>query len=275
VATARAVQLGLPGELLPLDRLQIVVTALAVSDPLRFQQDPGAVAATGRTLIAGMVDALPRLCEPLDRSVAAMLWSRLCPRPPSEPWELKVLDTALVLLADHELASSTFAARVAASARADPYAVVGCGLGVLGGPMHGGSSLALEHMLAEIGEPAAVPRVIGDRLRRGERVPGFGHSVYRAGDARGAHLWRMLHAAAPGHPTIIVAEAILTELRSRRLPEFNSDFPLAAMGGVFDMIPGAGEAVFAVARTAGWLAHALEEYASGTLIRPRAITPPD
>ncbi len=275
VATARAVQSALPGELLPLDRLQIAVTALAVSDPLRFQRDPDAVAATGRTLIAGMVEALPELSTPLDRSVAGMLWSRLSPRRPVGAYELRVLDTALVLLADHELASSTFAARVAASARADPYAVVGCGLGVLGGPMHGGSSLALERLLAEIADPAAVPRGIGDRLRRGERVPGFGHAVYKSGDARAASLWHMLRTIAPVHPKVIVAETILTELRTRRLPGFNSDFPLAVLGSVFDMIPGAGEAVFAVARTAGWLAHALEEYASDTLIRPRAITPVD
>ena len=83
VATARAVQAGLPGELLPLDRLHLAVTALAVSDPMRFQRDPDAVAATGRALIAGMVEALPPLSSPSGRSVVEMLWSRLSPRQPS------------------------------------------------------------------------------------------------------------------------------------------------------------------------------------------------
>jgi len=275
VATARAVQVALPGELLPLDRLHLAVTALAVSDPLRFQRDPDAVAATGRALIAGMVEALPQLSPPVGRSIAEMLWSRLSSRRPSGPQELRAVDAALILLADHELAASTFAARVAASARADPYAIVGCGLGVLGGPLHGGSSLAVERMLAEITEPTTVPRVIGDRLRRGERIPGFGHAVYRGGDARGVELWRLLRTIAPVHPKVIAAEVILTELRTRRLPEFNCDLPLAVLGYVLDMIPGASETIFAVARTAGWLAHAIEEYASDTLIRPRAINPAD
>ncbi|MFF3568460.1 citrate/2-methylcitrate synthase [Nocardia jiangxiensis] len=274
VAAARAVQAGLPAGLLPLDRLQVAVTALAISDPMRFQRDPAVVAAIGRTLIAGMVEALPALSDPVAESISALLWSRLSPRPPSGEPELRLVDTALILLADHELAASTFAARVAASVRADPYAVVGCGLGVLGGPMHGGSSPAVERMLAEIAEPALVPRVIGDRLRRGERIPGFGHTVYKNGDARGTHLWNLLRPMASGHPAIVLAEAVRTELRSRRLPEFNCDFPLAVLGIVFGMVPGAGETLFAVARTAGWLAHALEEYASGVLIRPRAITPP-
>ena len=273
VAAARAVQAGLPAGLLPLDRLQVAVTALAISDPGRFRRDPAAVAAIGRTLIAGMVEALPALSEPVGQSVSALLWSRLTSRPPSGAAELRLIDTALILLADHELAASTFAARVAASVRADPYAVVGCGLGVLGGPMHGGSSPAVERMLTEISEPARVPRVIGDRLRRGERIPGFGHAVYKNGDARGTHLWNMVYPMASGHPVIATAEAVRTELRTRRLPEFNCDFPLAVLGIVFEMIPGAGETVFAVGRTAGWLAHALEEYASGVLIRPRAITP--
>lgn len=274
VAAARVVQAGLPAALLPLDRLQVAVTALAVSDPMRFQRDPEAVAAIGRTLIAGMVEALPALCEPVEESIAGMLWSRLAPRPPAGPAQLRLIDTALILLADHELAASTFAARVAASVRADPYAVVGCGLGALGGPMHGGSSPAVERMLAEITEPALVPRVVGDRLRRGERIPGFGHTVYKNGDARGTLLWDLLRPMASSHPVVVAAEAVRTELRTRRLPEFNCDFPLGVLGMVFDMIPGAGETIFAVARTAGWLAHALEEYASGVLIRPRAITPP-
>jgi citrate synthase len=111
-------------------------------------------------------------------------------------------------------------------------------------------------------------------LRRGERIPGFGHTVYKNGDARGIRLWDLLRPMASDHPAVVTAEAVHTELRTRRLPEFNCDFPLGVLGMVFDMIPGAGETIFAVARTAGWLAHALEEYASGALIRPRAITPP-
>ncbi|MDR8415219.1 hypothetical protein MTP10_41615, partial [Nonomuraea sp. 3-1Str] len=180
------------------------------------------------------------------------------------------LDAALVLLADHELAASTLAARVAASARADPYAVVLTGLGVLGGPLHGGASYGAERLLAEVTEPGRAARVIADRVRRGERIPGFGHSVYKNGDARGDLLLTLVREAAPGHERLAATQAVLDEVRRRRLPERNVDFALAALTAVAGMVPGAGEAIFAVARTAGWLAHAMEEYERGSLLRLRA-----
>jgi citrate synthase len=176
-----------------------------------------------------------------------------------------------VVLADHELAASTLAARVAASVRADPYAVVSAGLGVLSGPLHGGASFGAERMLAEVRDPGQASRVIGERLRRGERVPGIGHTVYKAGDRRGTFVFDLIKAAAPGHERLAAAEAILGESRRRRLPEPNIDFALATLAVVSGMISGAGEAIFAVARTAGWLAHALEEYQRGTPLRPRAV----
>lgn len=271
VAAARATQAGLPDGLLPIDRLQLIVTTLAVGDPLRFHRDRATVVTIARAMIAGMIEALPQLSVPVGRSAAAMLWSRLSATAPADDGRLHILCAAMVLLADHELASSTFAARIAASAHADPYAVVGCGLGVLGGPMHGGASLAVERMLAEITDPGAVPKALDERLRRGERIPGAGHAVYRSGDARGTYLVDAIRTLAPDHPALSVAEAISAELRHRRLPAINSDFGLGVLATVFDMIPGAGEIIFAVARTAGWLAHAMEEYESGTLIRPRAV----
>jgi citrate synthase len=84
-------------------------------------------------------------------------------------------------------------------------------------------------------------------------------------------LIQMLRQAAPGSPRLAVAEAVLAEAGKRALPEPNVDFALATLTGVAGLIPGSGEALFAVARVAGWLAHALEEYARNTPIRPRAI----
>ncbi|MFI7131907.1 citrate synthase [Nonomuraea sp. NPDC050153] len=262
-------QRGLPGDLLPLDRLQVITTVLGASDSLRYQLDPASVAATGRRLIAGLVDALPRLSEPQGDSIAERLWSRLCPRP-AAPALLNAVQAALVLLADHELAASTLAARVAASAKADPYAVVLTGLGVLGGPLHGGASYGAERLLAEVTEPRQAARAITERVRRGERVPGFGHSVYKNGDGRGALLLDLVKEAAPGHERIAAGVAVLEEMRRRHLPERNVDFALATLTAVSGMVSGAGEAIFAVARVAGWLAHAMEEYDRGALLRLRA-----
>ncbi|MEU7852407.1 citrate synthase [Nonomuraea sp. NPDC049141] len=266
---AVAAQRGLPEGLLPLDRLQVITTVLGATDSLRYQLDPASVAATGRRLISGLVDALPALHTPGGESIAERLWSRLSPHSASPPL-LAALRAALVLLADHELAASTLAARVAASARADPYAVVLTGLGVLGGPLHGGACYAAERLLTEVNEPGQATRVIAERVRRGERIPGFGHSVYKNGDARGSFLLDLVAEAAPDHERVAVARAVLAEVRRRRLPDRNVDFALATLVGVAGMLPGSGEAIFAVARVAGWLAHAMEEYAKGSLLRLRA-----
>ena len=282
VAAGTAAQSALPAGTLPLERLQVIVPALAAADPLRLHLDPPAVIDAARSIIAGMVDCLPAAGAPngagdalpgpppADGTVAARLWPRLCPRRPS-PRLLEALRAALVLLADHELAASTLAARVAASVRADPYAVVATGLGALGGALHGGASLAAETMLAAARRPADAPRVVRELLRRGERIPGFGHFVYESGDPRAVLLLAQVRRAAPASARLAVADAVLAEMHRRSLPEPNIDFALAVLAGVAGMIPGAGEAVFAVARTAGWLAHALEEYARRTPLRPRAL----
>lgn len=275
LAAGRAAQSALPEGTFPLERLQVIVPALAAADPLRLHLDPPAVVAAAGNIIAGMVDCLPaadqsRPAAAGGDTIAARLWPKLCPGRPTAGL-LGALRSALVLLADHELAASTFAARVAASVRADPYAVVATGLGALGGALHGGASLGAEAMLDAAGGPADAPRVVGRLLRRGERVPGFGHFVYRAGDPRAVFLLAMIRAAAPGSARLAVADAVLSEMRRRCLPAPNIDFALAVLASVGGMITGAGEAVFAVARAAGWVAHALEEYARSTPLRPRAL----
>ncbi|HTJ33349.1 MAG TPA: citrate/2-methylcitrate synthase [Dactylosporangium sp.] len=273
VSAAREAQRGLASAVSPLERLQVIVTALAVADPVRFNLDPAAVALVGQGLVAGMVDALP----PGRAGVGAIsgpavherLWVKLAAEGADERLA-DVLRFAMVLLADHELAASTLAARVAASVRADPYAVVTAGLGVTAGALHGGASLGVEGMFAEIGEASRASFAMGERLRRGERVPGFGHAVYRSGDARGDALLERVRRAVPGHPRLAVAEAMLDEARRRRLPAVNVDFALGLLTHLAGMPRGAGEAIFGLARTAGWLAHAMEEYARPTRLRLRA-----
>ncbi len=274
VQAASAAQAALPPHTLPLERLQVIVPALAAADPLRLHLDPPAVIAAGQAIIGGMVDCLPAPAgdgpaDPGD-GIAGRLWPKLCPDPPPARL-LGALSAALVLLADHELAASTLAARVAASVRADPYAVVATGLGALGGALHGGASLGAEAMLAAAQDPAGAPRVVGDLLRRGERIPGLGHFVYRSGDPRAGLLLALVRRAVPASPRLAVADALVAETHRRALPEPNIDFALAALASCAGMIPGASEAIFAIARTAGWLAHGLEAYAARTPLRPRAV----
>ena len=177
----------------------MIAAALAAGDELRLELRPAAVTAAGRSLIAGLVDCLPRPGPPrrgpappagpplrgrLDRRPAVGWAVRLDP----EAGLVGVLDAALVLLADHELAASTVAARVAASVRADPYAVVSAGLATVSGTLHGGASLGIEALLDEIDRPGRAAAVVGARLRRGERLRGFGHRLYPDGDPRAGFL---------------------------------------------------------------------------------------
>ncbi|HYX60233.1 MAG TPA: citrate/2-methylcitrate synthase [Streptosporangiaceae bacterium] len=184
---------------------------------------------------------------------------------------MRALSAALVLLADHELAASTLAARAAASVRADPYAVVGTGLGAMSGALHGGASLGAETLMAAASGPEDVPRVVAELLRRGEKVPGFGHFVYRGGDPRAILLLDLVRRVAPKSRQLAVADAVFAEVRHKSLPEPNIDFAIATLVRVAGMVRGAGEAIFAVARTAGWIAHALEAYSGPGPLRPRAV----
>ena len=287
LAAGRAAQAALPAGILPLERLQVIVPAMAATDPLRLQLDRPAVIAAGRNIIAGMVDCLPGdLTSAAAEPVAGRLWSRLCAgnesgngpgngpgngqRRPA-PGLMRALSAALVLLADHELAASTLAARAAASVRADPYAVVGTGLGAMSGALHGGASLGAETLMAAASGPEDVPRVVAELLRRGEKVPGFGHFVYRGGDPRAILLLDLVRRVAPKSRQLAVADAVFAEVRHKSLPEPNIDFAIATLVRVAGMVRGAGEAIFAVARTAGWIAHALEAYSGPGPLRPRAV----
>ena len=283
LAAGRAAQAALPAGTLPLERLQVIVPAMAATDPLRLQLDRPAVIAAGRNIIAGMVDCLPgdvtsAAAEPVAGRLCSRLYAGNGPghgpghgqgRP--APGLMRALSAALVLLADHELAASTLAARAAASVRADPYAVVGTGLGAMSGALHGGASLGAETLMAAASGPEDVPRVVAELLRRGEKVPGFGHFVYRGGDPRAILLLDLVRRVAPKSGQLAVADAVFAEVRHKSLPEPNIDFAIATLVRVAGMMRGAGEAIFAVARTAGWIAHALEAYSGPGPLRPRAV----
>jgi citrate synthase len=261
-------QAALPDGARPVERMRVVAAAAAATDPLRDDRRPAAVRAAGRTLIAVLADALPERSRPRDLSIAARLWSRLADAPPS-PAALNTLDAALVLLADHELAASTLAARVAASAWADPYLVVLTGLGALGGALHGASSGAAETMLAAIPSPEDVGPALGERLRAGGFVPGFGIGVYRDRDPRADALLGLLPRAASAERLAVVEEVVRLMGRQDG-PAPNVDYALAALSVCFGLLPGAAEAIFSLARVAGLVAHAIEEYPHRLRFRPRA-----
>jgi citrate synthase len=259
----------------PINRFRVAVAMAAAGDPLRYDLEPPAVAAAGRRAVTAMVAALSAPPGARPQSVAAGLWAGLSAVTPSagalDARHVDALDAALVLLADHELAISTLAARVAASARADPYSVVSTGLGVVAGGLHGGAGRQVVALLEEVAEPGHAARVVGERLRRGERLPGLGHLVYRERDPRAAALLPRLAGLRllPGRWAVV--EAVLALVEERLDSLVNVDFALGALAYCSGMKAEATEAIFAVARTAGWLAHAIEEYSEAPLrFRPRA-----
>jgi citrate synthase len=259
LASAAAAVQALPATADLVSRLRVAVAASAAADPLRYDVARGVV-PTARGLDATMVEALPVVERATRRRTATTpplarrLWSRLAPRRPTERL-LDCLDAALVLLVDHDLAVSTVAARVAASTRAHPYAVVATGLSAMEGPLHGAASTLAFTMLRDaVGQGAR--SVVAEHLRSGRDLPGFGHSLYPDGDPRAAALHRRL-ASEPAAAQVLDTVHELTEA-SRQHP--NVDLLLAALALVTGMDRTAGEVVFAVGRAVGWIAHALEEY---------------
>ncbi|MBM3660743.1 MAG: hypothetical protein FJW95_14760, partial [Actinobacteria bacterium] len=223
-------------------------------------------------LIAVLVDSQPRVgtrAPRADASIAARLWPRLTALAPT-PARVAALDRVLVLLADHDMAASTFAARIAASTWADPYLVVSAGLAAAGGPLHAGASEAVRSLLRDIvaGTPAAV--AVGERLREHGAVPGFGHPVYEGPDPRAVVLLAALRRARPPRAVVDAVDAVATIVAADGGPHPNIDLALGAFAEATEMVPGAGEAVFVLARCAGWIAHGLEEYPHRLRYRIRA-----
>ncbi|WP_406044490.1 citrate synthase [Micromonospora sp. NBC_00898] len=254
---ARRASDHLPAQARLFDRVPVIVAVAAAMDPLRFDLTPATVTALAPALLSTMVDAMPLAgAAPADDSLAARLWSRLTGAPASAE-ALLALNAALVLLADHDLAASTIAARVAASTRANPYAAVLAGLGALDGPMHGAIGSSVYRMI-EAALRDGAPAAIAECLRTGT-LPGFGHSLYPEGDPRGTALLDLVtELPLEGQLRRTVDELIATATRRGSLP--NVDFALAALAHAIGMGPGAGEVIFAIARTAGWIAHVIEEY---------------
>jgi citrate synthase len=175
----------------------------------------------------------------------------------------ELIRAALVLCADHELNASAFAVRVVASTGASLAACVSAGLSALSGPRHGGTTSLVEILFEEAERFGNAAGLVQERLRRGDILPGFGHQLYRDGDPRATALLALLPPDATREALREAMDAI-----GGKLP--NVDFALVSLRRALSLKPGSALALFAIGRTAGWIAHALEQQADDKLIRPRA-----
>ena len=231
-----------------------VLAARAGSDPAARGRAPLALAVEAASLLDALTDAV------CGAATGGAVHERL-----ARAWGCRdsdVVRRALVLLADHELNASTFAARVAASTGASLAACALAGLAALSGPLHGGAGARVEALAAESARIG--PRdAIAARLAQGAAMPGFGHPLYPDGDPRAAAL---LAAFVPTPPF----EALRVAVEGATGERANVDFALGAMAASLALPTDAPFGLFAVARCAGWIAHSLEQLNTGVLIRPRA-----
>jgi citrate synthase len=246
-------------------RAQAMLAAAAVHDPLAFDLRPDAVALTGWRILA----LLTRTAIAADPGAATVDEAL------ARAWRVNargvdLIRSALILCADHELNVSSFTARCVASAGSHPYAVVIAGLAALEGTRHGGAGARVESMLSSLRGVRSLQSALGARLRRGEVIDGFGHPLYRHGDPRASALLNLLGERYRTSPERAFVMAVAERGSSATGEHPNVDFALAAVARVLRLPPGCPLTLFAIGRTIGWIGHAIEQYATGQLIRPRA-----
>jgi citrate synthase len=157
-----------------------------------------------------------------------------------------------------------------ASASATLYDVVGGGLAALKGTRHGGHTIRVEALFREAGSPREARRTLAERLRRGDAIPGFGHRLYPDGDPRGAALLELAARTAPRARSVELAAAVVEAGRDLVGEHPTLDLGLVALSQALGLPDGSALTLFALGRTIGWSGHAIEQYAAGELIRPRA-----
>lgn len=273
---------ALPADALPMDTLRTVVSFLGVRDPGAIDLD---AAANGRRAVA-ILGALP--------AIAATAWRLAHGQAPIDPdprlglaanflymlrgqrgdeLEERVMDVALILHADHEYNASTFAARVVASTLSDLYSALTGAIGALKGPLHGGANEQVMNLLLRIGDPDKTEEQVRGMLAAHRKVPGFGHRVYRTDDPRTQHLRefsRQLSERTGDSRWLKMQATIERLLKDTHGLYCNVDFYSATTYYNLGIPLALYTPIFVIARTSGWTAHVLEQYANNRLIRPRS-----
>ncbi len=241
------------------------------TDRLRADQRPVAVTRSARRVVAALTDVVGDPATGSEPTVPSRPgWPAAWSHRSDGAATTAAVDAALILMADHELATSTMAVRVAASTQADVYDALLAGLVTLAGPLHGGASQLAYELLAAAERDGAA-QALNDALRVHRVLPGFGHQVYQQGDARFAALLALVEPILSPERRALLAE-IIALAAAHDVPLANCDLALAALSWGAGMPPDSGRTIFAIARVAGWTAHYLEELTERPLrFRARAV----
>jgi citrate synthase len=259
-------------EATPAERLQAILPLAGARDAAAYDLRPSAVAATGARLLDLLGGAAVFPAEPSGERLAVVLQRGWRPTLAGAQADraARLIDAALILSADHELNTSAFTARCVASVRATPYQVVMAALAALQGLRHGGQLARVEALFDETGSPARADAVLTTWLKRGDGLPGFGHPLYPEGDPRARTLLDMTGRLVSRARSAAVAQALVKSAHGLGGEYPTIDFALVAAARALQLPPGAALALFAIGRTAGWIAHAMEQYQAEPMIRPRA-----
>ena len=256
-----------PSQLRAVERAMVMLSAWPVVDRSAYALHPRILWGHGADLCR-LVAAELAHCPPSSLPIAEVI---------AQGWglhaagERRLISMALVLSADHELNSSAYAVRVAASTGAPLHAALVAGMGAFLGPRHGAASERVDHWLSAISQEGDTRLALEKQLMRAESLPGFGHLIYKAMDPRAKCLLDAIRAYLPDHPEVVRADQIVSHAEDLFGDAPNIDFALALLKRVLNLPEGAGMTLFCAGRMVGWIGHALEQYRSGVHIRPRAV----
>jgi citrate synthase len=271
----------LPATAEPMDALRTAASSLASTDPDLKSNDPAAnlrkairLTAQFPTIVAAFhrIRAGKEAIQPDgSSSIAGSFLYLITGKKPHETLR-RVLDAALVLHAEHGFNASTFAARVTAATLADMHAAVTAAVAALKGPLHGGANQDVMQLLLECGDVDTAEKKVRDMLAAGDKIPGFGHRVYRTVDPRATFLRKMskqLGEAAGNTKWYEMSERLIPIVKETKNKDPNVDFFSASayytMGIPIDLYT----PIFAIARIAGWTAHIMEQHSNNRIIRPQ------
>jgi len=273
-----------PKQASTMDVLRTVVSKLGMHDPdgvsnsvsanvrksIRLTARMPTITAAWYNISQGRKPIPPRS----DLSHAANFLYMLHGNEPTEH-EARILDIALILHMDHGLNASTFVARSIASTESDMYSAISGALGALKGPLHGGANEAVMKMLLHLGDPSKVEPFFQDALARKQKIPGFGHRIYKTTDPRAEQLRRIaleLADATGNHKWVELSEK-MREVMRRERPEIyvNVDFYSASVYYTLGIPIDLFTPIFAISRVAGWTAHVMEQLLDNRIVRPDSV----